>query len=186
LTLLIVLGVHVVVVWLLMFSPQRLVKTTSVSLQLLWIPQPALSETAPKRETTTAKPSKALAHPNSDRTPEPPSSAPPSKEENDAIHPGPDWNEELQLAAKNALAIELAQKRREMDFAHAYPTTPAKPPQFAWNYAATHRIEAVPGGGMLIHIDDNCVLVLIPFPMVGCGIGKHPANGDLFKHMSEK
>jgi hypothetical protein len=162
-----------------------LAKTKSRSLQLVWIPRPAFS-TAPERQTTTPKSSNSAPRHRSDRRPALPLIAPPSNEEDNAIHPAPDWTAELHQAAKNAVANELAQKRHDFDFAHAYPRTPTKPPQFAWNYAATHRIEAIPGGGMLIHLGDNCVLLLLPLPMVGCGIGKHPANGGLFDHMHDK
>jgi hypothetical protein len=183
LTLSMVLAAHLWVVWLLMSSPLLSVKTRPGMLQLVWIPPPALLKSAPERGTTTQRPGNGGPRHRNDRIPELPSIAAPSNEENNANHPAPDWTEELRLAAKSAVARELAQKRHEMDFAHAYPTTPTKPPQFAWNYASTHRIEALPGGGMLIHLGDNCVLLLLPLPLVGCGIGKHPANGDLFEHL---
>jgi hypothetical protein len=114
-----------------------------------------------------------------------PSNAPPPVDEDNAIRPAPDWTQELHLAAKNALADELAKQRHEGDFTHKFPTPPKKPPQFAWNYAATHRIEAIPGGGMLVHLGDKCVLILFPLPFVGCAIGKAPANGDLFEHLHD-
>jgi hypothetical protein len=124
---------------LLVSSPQLLVKTKSGSLQLVWIPRPALPKTAPERGTTRERARNPAPRHRNDRILASPSTAPPSTEENNAIHPAPDWNEELRLAAKNALANELAQKRHEMDFAHAYPMPVKKPPQFAWDYAATHR-----------------------------------------------
>ncbi len=64
------------------------------------------------------------------------------------------------------------------------PAAPEKPPQFEWDYAATHRVEQVEGGGLLVHLNDQCVLVLFPLPFMGCGIGTKPANGDLFKNMN--
>jgi hypothetical protein len=153
---------------------------------LVWIPPPALSETAPGRGVTPEKPSKSIPHRRVERTPDLPGSiAPPSTAEDNAIHPAPDWNEELRLAAKNALANQLAQKRHELDFAHTFPTQPKTPPQFAWDYAATHRVEALPQGGMVIHLSDNCVLLLFPLPLVGCGIGKRPTNGNLFEHLHD-
>jgi hypothetical protein len=182
LTLSLVLGVHLIVVWLLVSSVQLSLKRKSGSLQLVWITRPELSETAPEGETMAQKARKTLPpHNRVDRTPAA-SLAPRSAEEDHAIHPAPDWTEELHLAARDAIAKELAQKRHELDFAHAFPTQPKKPPQFAWNYAATHRIEAIPGGGLAVHINDNCVLLIFPLPLIGCGIGKHPANGDLFEH----
>jgi len=183
LTLSMVLGVHLIVVWLLVSSAQLSLKRKSGSLQLVWITRPASSETAPEGETTTQKARKTLPHNRIDRTPAVSSIAPRSSDEDHAIHPAlPDWTEELHLAARDAITEELAQKRHELDFAHAFPTQPKKPRQFAWDYAATHRIEAIPEGGMLVHLNDNCVLIIFPLPFIGCGIGKRPANGDLFEH----
>jgi hypothetical protein len=186
LTLSIVLGAHLVAVWLLVSSRQLSVKAKFESLQLAWITRPALPKAAPERGTKPDRAKNSVLRNRIDRTLASPSIAPPSNDENNGIHPAPDWTEELKLAAKDALANELERKRHEFDFAHAFPTPPKRPPQFAWNYAATHRIEALPEGGMLIHLSDSCVLLLFPLPLVGCGIGKQPANGSLFEHMYEK
>jgi hypothetical protein len=185
LTLSMVLGAHLIVVWFVVSSPRLSLKTGYRSLQIVWIARPALPETAREPEATTRKGSNTAPRHPIDRRPVAPSIVAPSTEEN-AIQPAPDWTEELRLAAKNALAAELARQRHELDFAHAFPTPPKKPQQFAWDYAATHRIEALPEGGMLLHLSDNCVLVLFPLPFVGCGIGKRPANGDLFEHRHDQ
>jgi hypothetical protein len=182
LTLSMVLGLHLIAVWLLVSSPQPSIETKSGSLQLVWITRPVSSETAPERVARTEKPTSPSPRHLFDRTPKLPSIAPRSNDEDNAIHPAPDWTEELQLVAKDAVAKELAQKRHELDFAHAFPTQAKKSQQFAWDYAATHRIEAIPEGGLAVHINDNCVLLIFPLPLIGCGIGKHPANGDLFEH----
>jgi hypothetical protein len=182
LTLSMVLGLHLIFIWLLVSSPQLSIKTKSGSLQLVWITRPVLSDTASERETKTERPTNPSPRHRVERTAKLPSIAPRSNEEDNAIHPAPDWTEELQLVANDAVAKELAQKRHEMDFAHAFPVQPKKSQQFAWDYAATHRIEAIPGGGLVVHINDNCVLLIFPLPLIGCGIGKHPANGDLFEH----
>ena len=178
LTLSIVLGAHLFVVWLLISSRHISVKHQSEGLQLIWIPRPALSQSITAHEAATQK--RQPPRPRAERKPSTPSDAA-ATEENNAIHP--DWGEELKLAAKNTLDKELAQKKHESDFSHVYPKTPTKPPQFAWNYAATHRVEALSQGGMLIHLGDNCVLALLPLPIVACAIGKQPANGDLFNNM---
>jgi hypothetical protein len=177
-----VLAAHLVIVWLLMSSPLLPVKTRSGSLQLVWIPPPAL-KTAPEGGPTTQRPSNGGPRHRNARIPASPSIAAPANEENNAIHPIPDWNAELEQAAKNALANELAKKKHDTDFAHVFPTQPKKPEQFAWDYAATHRVESLPQGGLLINLSDHCVLLLFPLPLIGCGIGKRPANGDLFKNM---
>lgn len=184
-TLLTVLGVHVAVVWLLVSSQQRWVRAKSGSLQLVWIPRAPLSEAIPDRGTTRQTPRPRVPH-RRDRTIDAPSSVPPPGDEaSSAISPAPDWGEELKRAAKDALAKELERKKHEFDFAHAYPRQPNKPPQFAWDYAATHRVETMPQGGIVIHLNDNCVLLIIPLPFAICSIGKHPANGNLFEHLHD-
>jgi hypothetical protein len=145
-----------------------------------------LLQSAAERGTTTEKPSFTVPPRSIVRTPASPSVAPPPLEENNAIHPAPDWTQELERAAKDTVDKEWAQKRHELDFAHAFQMQPKKTQGFAWDYAATHRVETIPEGGMLIHLSDNCVLVLMPLPIVGCGIGKRPANGALFEHVHEK
>ncbi len=185
LTLSMVLGAHLAVVWLIVSSPKLSVKAVSVSLQIVSIARPALPEVPRESDTTTLKAGHISARHLTDRRPALPSITPPSNEDN-AIHPAPDWTEELHLAAKHALASELARKRHEWDFAHAFPTPPKKPPQFAWDYAATHRIEALPEGGMLLHLGEHCVLIPFPLPFVGCAIGTRPANGDLFEHRHDQ
>jgi hypothetical protein len=184
LTLLLVLGAHLAVVWFLLSSHQLAMKSQFGSLQLVWIPKKRLPETTEPRKTSQTPAKTPLQHPAD--TPSSTAIAHRNSGENNAIHPTPDWNSELQLAAKNALTNELAKKKHDTDFAHAFPTQPQKPAQLAWDHAATHRVESLPQGGLLIHINDNCVLLLFPLPLVGCGIGKHPANGDLFEHMREK
>jgi hypothetical protein len=183
-TLSVVMGLHLIIIWLLVSSPRLLLKAKSGSLQLIWVPRPAVLESAPERATTTRRPKTASPR-HLDRAAALPSVAP-SNEEDNVTHAMPDWAEELHVAAKNAVANQLAQQRHQLDFAHAFPTIPKKPQQFAWDYAATHRIEAIPGGGMLVHLSDNCVLILFPLPFVGCGIGKGPANGDLFEHRHDQ
>jgi hypothetical protein len=185
-TLSIVLGIHVVLVWLLLASQRIAIKTKSGSLQLVWIARPALTATAPEQATTTKRPGNAVPPRAADHSSVSPSTPVPTTKEDSSRHPLPDWTEELHLAASDAIAKQLEQKRHEFDFAHVYPKAPAIPAQFAWNYAATHRVESLPQGGILIHLGDNCVLVLMPLPIVGCAIGKSPANGELFEHMSEK
>ena len=58
-------------------------------------------------------------------------------------------------------------------------------PQFDWDYARTHRVETLTEGGMVIHLNDNCVIVLTPFPFPLCSPFKRKANGELFKHMHD-
>jgi hypothetical protein len=180
LTIAMVLAMHLAAVWLLA-SSHRFVKTQSESFQVFSIVRPRVPESAPKPDATPPRSASAAPKRRTEQT-APPSVAARPKEEDNAIHPGPDWNDELKIAAQDTLANELAQKRHDTDFAHPFPTQPGKAPEFAWNNAAIHPVETIPQGGILIHLGDHCVLLLFPLPMVGCGFGKPPANGDLFKH----
>lgn len=181
LTLSIVLGIHLILVWLLISSRQISLKLQSGSLQLIWIPRRALSQNIPEHEAATQK--RRTPRFRADQIQSTPSDAA-ATEENNAIHH--DWGEDLKLEAKITVDKELAQKKHESDFSHAYPKMPSKPPQFAWDYAATHRVETLPQGGIAVHLNDNCVLLIFPLPLIGCGIGTHPANGDLFNNVHQK
>jgi hypothetical protein len=57
-------------------------------------------------------------------------------------------------------------------------------PEFAWDYAHTHRYTPLPGGGFVVALNDRCSIMVFILPMIGCSVGRAPpANGDLFKNM---
>ncbi|MEO9053850.1 MAG: hypothetical protein ABI356_02870 [Steroidobacteraceae bacterium] len=104
-----------------------------------------------------------------------------------------DWSAEAALTAKQRAQSALAPQPRALD-KHAAGAnfdaglgpdqTPA--PEFGWDHAHTHRVEAMEGGGSILWINDRCFIVMygmIPFPM--CGIGEIPVRGDLFDHMRD-
>jgi hypothetical protein len=179
----VVLGLHLTVIWLLLATSRVFsFRTNSQSLEIVLIARPAvvpgsnstgrvLEDAAPRRQAAA----KHLPTPR----------VATQESENNAIHPPTDWAGELSRAAKDAVSNSLAQKPRDFGFPRL-PSAPAgKTPQFGWDYAATHRIEAIPEGGLLLHLNDNCVLILFPLPFVGCGIGKKKPNGDLFEHLRD-
>ena len=106
-------------------------------------------------------------------------------DESGADSPSVDWNAELERAGKDNSLREPGLARRDFGFPHRSTPAAAKPPEFGWDYAATHRVESVPGGGLLINLNDRCVLLLAPLPFAVCGIGTKPANGELFEHMRD-
>jgi hypothetical protein len=63
---------------------------------------------------------------------------------------------------------------------------PAARHQFEWDHARTNRLEQLPGGGLLVNLNDRCAIVF-EFPMLlgGCKLGKIDARGDLFAHMHD-
>jgi hypothetical protein len=109
--------------------------------------------------------------------------APPDETRDDS--PNVDWNAELERAGKDHSLREPDPARRDFGFPHHSAPAPAKPPEFGWDYAATHRVESLPEGGLLINLNDRCVLLLAPLPFAFCGIGTKKANGELFEHMQD-
>ena len=121
----------------------------------------------------------------------PPPAEPPSAEQKPAIV---DWNAEAALTAKQRVQSATTPPPRALDkrlagmYVDVGPgSDPGNAPEFGWDHARTHRVEALEGGGgSLLWINDRCFIVmagLIPFPM--CGIGKIPVRGDLFDHMHD-
>jgi hypothetical protein len=104
-----------------------------------------------------------------------------------------DWNAEAALTAKQQAQSATAPGPRALDqhgagadFDGGLGSDPRYTPEFGWDHARTHRLEALEGGGSILWINDRCFIVLagmIPFPM--CGIGKIPVRGDLFDHMHD-
>jgi hypothetical protein len=92
----------------------------------------------------------------------------------------------LDRVARDSTAAETSRKPLNFGFPHASTTPSSKPPEFGWSYAATHRVESLPGGGLLVKLNDNCVLVFNPLPFFFCAPGKKPANGDLFKNIRDR
>lgn len=101
-----------------------------------------------------------------------------------------DWLRESELAARRQVDALASDRRRNRDLVsrgnervRAKPASPA--PEFAWDRAHTQRIEPLPTGGTLIHLNDRCVIVLSGLIMPACTLGRIEARGDLFEHMND-
>lgn len=103
-----------------------------------------------------------------------------------------DWNAEAAQAAKQELAAEEAAQRRAdaltrrdavsaVISASLRPAPPAAPP-FPW---APPRVQVVYGLGVMVRLNDHCVVIISVMVMVGCTIGKIEPRGDLFAHMHD-
>ena len=182
-TIAVVLGLHLTIIWLLLTTARQTTEETkSQALEIVFYPRPPPSiESKPtSRIAENVAPrhrSKANAAPYAD--------AGPQSSENNEMPAPVDWASELTRTARDAVPEESVQKSREFGFPHRSAAPAGNPPQFGWDYAATHRIESIPEGGLLVHLNDNCVLVLFPLPFAGCAIGKRKANGHLFDHMHD-
>jgi hypothetical protein len=180
---LLVCAMHAVLAWFLLATNKVMRLNTARSFELLVLP---LTE-VPAPNTSTVKQHfavprdgyrsvrrsrdhwEAVAEPNI---------------QSEEITPPVDWEAELVQAARGAAGTDPKTPIRNFGF----PTTPPTMkdyPQFDWDYARTHRVESFPDGGMVIHLNDNCVLVLNPFPFPLCSPFKRKANGELFKHMHD-
>ena len=183
-----VLALHAALCWLLLSGARGVrLPRGSQSLEIVLLapatPTPSrrrLPERAgrPPPKGTTASPSAAAA---------PAAPAAPEPEPDGAIHPRVDWDAELArgaaAAADAAAAAAALPKPKDFGFPAA-EAPPAKRPQFGWDYAATHRIEPIDGGGLLVNLNDNCVMAFLPLPLVFCKLGHKSANGELFRDMS--
>lgn len=103
-----------------------------------------------------------------------------------------DWNAEADRAITQQAQLAMAAPPRALDkhgagadFNGGLGPDRERKSDFAWDRSRTHRIEGIEGGGILIHINERCALVLFPLPFAGCGIGKIPVRGDLFEHMHD-
>ena len=100
-----------------------------------------------------------------------------------------DWSREAEKAVADSLSAEgtAARQRAALTPRHAAIGGPtrSKAPEFAWSEAHTHRVEFIPGGGFLLHINDRCAIVVPMMLMTICKIGKIEARDDLFQHMGE-
>jgi hypothetical protein len=160
---------------------------------LVFLPLPAHGQSA--EETSPPPPSlpRKKAPPSHDTqlVVVPPPAEPPPAEPKPA---NVDWNAEAVLTAKQRAQSAAAPPPRALDKRLAGMYVDVGPgvdqgnaPEFGWDHARTHRVEALEGGGgSLLWINDRCFLVmagLIPFPI--CGIGEIPVRGDLFDHMGD-
>jgi hypothetical protein len=175
-----VVAIHGGLCWLLLQrSKIAVLPTMSKSLELIFLPAPAVPrERSPGQQTSHRPASKPRA---ARQAPVGPPTDPQSEQSN-AIHPPIDWHAELAREANDSAA---ASPRQYKDF--GVPASPLAPsssrPAFGWDYAATHRVQSISGGGVLVNLNDNCVLIFNPLPFFFCRPGHKPANGDLFKEM---
>ncbi|HEY2779818.1 MAG TPA: hypothetical protein VGI90_03530 [Steroidobacteraceae bacterium] len=189
--LLLVLSLHAALLLLASQWQTRVALRREESLLFLALPsrmQSAAEETAPPPQV----PSKKEPRPSHDTqlviVPTP--AEPPAVEQPAAPI---DWNAEAARTAKHQAELATAPQPRALDrhgagidFDGGLDPEPAYRPEFGWDHAHTHRIEALEGGGSILWLNDRCFIVmagLIPFPM--CGIGKIPPRGDLLDHMRD-
>jgi hypothetical protein len=144
--------------------------------------------------------SQSVAGPPPERTPQPLPPAPPLEPPRPPGSAAPaagapstaiDWAAEAAGAASRWVAQDEAKGRTARAFgvppaSAIFAPAAARTPGLAWNYARTHRVEALPGGVTVFHINDHCAIAFFwVMPFFGCSLGKIPTRGDLFEHMHD-
>ena len=158
---------------------------------LLFLPLPAQVRSAEEASPPPTLPRKKPAPTHDTQLVVVPTPAePPPVEQKPAVV---DWNAEAALTVKQRAQSAMAPQPRALDkhgagtdFDGGLGLDQGSAPEFGWDHARTHRVEAMEGGGTILWINDRCFIVMygmIPFPM--CGIGKIPVRGDLFDHMRD-
>jgi hypothetical protein len=185
--LLLVVAIHA---GLLLVASRRVMRAhirNEEPLTFLALPDPAQ---APAPAASAAAARKKLPAPRDTQIVTIPPPAPPSTVDKPSAPI--DWSSEAALALKDQAELAMAPPPRALDKHGAgadlnggLGPDPKLKADFGWDHSHTHRVETIEGGGILIHINDRCVLVLFPLPFGGCGIGKIPVRGDLFEHMHE-
>jgi hypothetical protein len=182
-TFVLVLGFHVFIGWLLWATPRvPSVPAPSTGLEIVLIASPARAVAAEINPTVRVPERAGSRNRNTVHPPPVPDVAP--AEESNAIYPPIDWDAELARAAQGARAGVPAEPKN-FGYPHHSAIPPMKTPDFGWSHAQTHRVESLPDGGVVINLNDNCVLVLNPLPFAMCSPFNKKADGDLFEHMRE-
>jgi hypothetical protein len=179
-----VVALHIAVVWVLLAATLPVgMRSLSKNLQLVFIAPTIIAPGSPFRKPVPG--SRRSVRLNV--TPSSPVETNPASpsQEGKPIRPSIDWAGELDRVARDSAAAETARRPLNFGFPHASTAPSSKSPEFGWSYAPTHRVQSLPGGGLLVNLNDNCVLVFSPLPFFSCALGHKPANGDLFKHMLE-
>jgi hypothetical protein len=172
---------HLAAIWLLLANSRVIARRTdSGGFEVVLIAATSL----PERKSLEHEPSDALPHRRASANRAPIEHPAPPEEDSNAIHAPIDWASELSRAAKDATGDKPEQGAKDFGFPRRPPAT-AKAPQFEWDHAATHRVEKLASGGLIVNLNDRCVLVFFPFPFFACGVGIKQANGELLKHMGD-
>ena len=184
------MAIHVGLGWLLLIA-SRSVQTTFPSLELMLLPpgrpsaDPVMFERSAARRNRDRRSRGEAAGVVPGGLTQPVTAALENTEPATTPSPSVNWDYELARAAREAILPNPPDGPRIFGFPRRAAGAPVKAEEFGWYSARTHRVESLPTGGLLIHLNDECVLVLTPLPLALCGIGKKAANGDLFKHLRD-
>ena len=182
-TIAVVILVHLIIVTVFMRFPTMvtLVHPRAAPLELLFLVNKTIVRPSISDKPSTVIPAPSLKLRSRSKSEPDSTTMPPG---DNAIAPPIDWAGELAKVGKSGVPSENSQGR-DFGFPNTSNESAIKAPEFGWSHAQTHRVEAASGGGIVIHLNDNCVIVLLPVPIAGCKLGKHDPNGQLFEHMHD-
>jgi hypothetical protein len=189
------------------------VLVAAMHLALLWLPSPRLriprltahdangslvylilpGRTSPPLGQEPPHPRSGIPQAANAKPPPPPAPAVPSDQ---ASGEEPlrtiDWSSETEHAAEQQTRLAAESHHRALDRRgpgadlNGGLAPGGKKPEFAWDHARIHRVEPIPGGGIVVWLNDRCAVAFLAIlPFVSCGIGKIEARGDLFNHMRD-
>jgi len=199
LTAALVLGLHVGIVALLLARPIRItVLREAPAMEITYLPRSSVTTSVAPRVPSRDLRRSAAAGVRSDapgkssglellRNPSgrmPSSESSPAESTPAETSPPVDWAGEMGREAARTAASQ-APAYKDFGFPRLAESPSTQGPEFGWNHAHTHRVEQLPGGGVVLNLSDRCVLVFAPFPFPFCGVGTKPANGDLFKDLKD-
>jgi hypothetical protein len=175
---------HIAVVWILLAATQRVaMRSLEQSLQFVFVAPRVVVPESPVRRSIQG--SQRIRRPKATRSSDIELNPVAPSEQGIPIRPSIDWAAELDRMAREAAMADTSRKHVDFGFPHASSAPTSSLPEFGWSYAPTHRVEAIPSGGLLVNLSDSCVLVFAPLPFFACAPGKKSANGDLFMHMRD-
>jgi hypothetical protein len=170
----------------LLFFPslrRQLTASDEAPSMILFFPvAPKSREEAPPPQTPQRD---ARAH----RLPAPVQRTPPPQPNTPPPPAAIDWAAEAEITAANRIAADEAAARQATALKPRHSpidmSGSAKTLGFHWYQARIHRVETIPGGGILIHINDRCAIVVPIMFMTFCKIGEIKTRDDLFQHMGD-
>jgi hypothetical protein len=187
-----VVGLHAGVIVILLARPVRIAALLEKpATEVIYLPQTrvtaAVVPEAPNRDVRHSVNASARAE-SSGKPPalellrSPARKAPSAENPPAETPPAVDWVGEIAAQAART-TTSTTRQFKDFGFPRSGEPASARAPEFGWDYAHTHRVESLPGGGIVINLNDNCVLLLFPLPFAACAVGKKPANWELFKDM---
>ena len=177
-----VLAGHVSLIWLVALGHRRLEGPVSTERLLVFWMQPESSLRLP---VVAVELDRLKAKPQRRSEPAAPLLGAPKTvlaEATAVAPPKVDWAAEAERAG--AAFAKPPAFARSFGMPSPVASAPIRHAEFGWSIAGTRPVEAIPGG-ILFHLGEQCVIVLMPLPIGACALGHRKPNWDLFEHLKD-